>query len=188
MKISKKILSLVIISLISVSIFGCSKTKEDKIKSNSEKYNIYEIKDVESSDQGITQTIEEVGVFNNMTDASKKYTICKDVLNNENKDKVTVVVKFKVENNNDFTITNYTSVRPFVTNTGEVGDLIEDGTYDVDIDAKQSSEGYAVFNLVKTKVDELNSLKMWWIVGHNNGTESYDDDYCNDNKFNIELK
>lgn len=40
-----------------------------------------------------------------------------------------------------------------------------------------------MFNLVKTTVDQLNSLKMWWIVGHNNGTESYDDDYCNDNKF-----
>ena len=166
----------------------CSDTREDKVKNNSTKYKIYEIKDVEFYDEGITQAIEEVGVFNNMTDASKKYKICEDILNNENKDKVTVVVKFKIENNNDFTITNYTSVRPFVTNTGEVGDLIEDNTYDVNIDAKQSNEGYAVFNLVKTTVDELNSLKMWWIVGHNNGTDNYDDDYYNDNKFNIELK
>ncbi|WP_286315935.1 hypothetical protein [Romboutsia ilealis] len=35
---------------------------------------------------------------------------------------------------------------------------------------------------------ELKSLKMWLIVGHNNGTDNYNDDYCNDNKFNIELK
>lgn len=66
--------------------------------------------------------------------------------------------------------------------------MIEDNTYDVNIDAKQTNEGYAVFNLVKTMVDELKSLKMWWIVGHNNGTDNYNDDYCNDNKFNIELK
>ena len=180
----KKILSLLIISLISISVLGCSNIRENKVKSNSTKYKIYEIKD----DEGITQAIEEVGVFNNMTDASKKYKICEDILNNENKDKVTVVVKFKIENNNDFTITNYTSVRPFVTNTGEVGDLIEDNIYDVNIDAKESNEGYAVFNLVKTTVDELKNLKMWWIVGHNNGTDNYDDDYCNDIKFNIELK
>lgn len=66
--------------------------------------------------------------------------------------------------------------------------MIEDNTYDVNIDAKQTNEGYAVFNLVKTTVDELKSLKMWWIVGHNTGTDNYNDDYCNDNKFNIELK
>ena len=32
--------------------------------------------------------------------------------------------------------------------------LIKDNTYDVNIDTKQTNEGYAVFNLVKTTVDE----------------------------------
>ena len=43
----KKILSLLIISLISISVLGCSNIRENKVKSNSTKYKIYEIKDVE---------------------------------------------------------------------------------------------------------------------------------------------
>jgi hypothetical protein len=187
---------------MSIYILGCSNTdikkeQNDNIahkETNYTKGKIHKISRIKYEDEGITQTIEEVGVFNNMTDASEIYKVCKDVINDKNKDKVTVVVKFKIENDNDFPISSYTSVRPFVTNTGEIGDLIEEGTYDTEINSGETNEGYAVFNLTKTSVDELKSLKMWWIVGHTYGesddktTIDSDDFYAHDNKFDIELK
>lgn len=199
MNIFNKILKLLAVSIIVFSLVACgnekSKKEEDKNitnieqdKDNYDETKIYEINGIQSKDSGITQTIKEVGVFSNMSSASKKYAICNKFINDKDKDKTTVVVKFEIKNENNFTISAYSSVKPFVTNTSEVANSIKGDTYKSDINANKTDEGYAVFTLNKTKVDELKSLNMWWIIGHENGTENNDDDYCKDNKFYINLE
>ncbi len=180
-----------------ISLFGCNNSNigntKEQINNSTQPQNgkIYEIDGVKSEDNKIVQIIEEVGVFNNMVDASRTYKICESVIDNKNKDKTTVVVKYKIKNDNTFKVDNYTSVRPFVTNTGEKGNLIN-GTYDIEIGAKETIEEYVVFNLSKTKPEELKSLKMWWIIGYHNGEEQeiIDDtnSYVKDNKFDIILE
>ncbi|WP_455544122.1 hypothetical protein [Intestinibacter sp.] len=197
MKISKKIIRLFIGIMMLISLFGCNNSNigntKEQINNSTQPQNgkIYEIDGVKSEDNKIVQIIEEVGVFNNMVDASRTYKICESVIDNKNKDKTTVVVKYKIKNDNTFKVDNYTSVRPFVTNTGEKGNLIN-GTYDIEIGAKETIEEYVVFNLSKTKPEELKSLKMWWIIGYHNGEEQeiIDDtnSYVKDNKFDIILE
>lgn len=203
--ILKKLLCLAIIGALSYSMVACGNKNESKDENKinqeenieqddhkSSKAVVYKMKGMQCTDGGITQSIEEVGVFSNMNDASKVYKVCKDLVNEENKDKVTVVVKFEVENENDYKVSAYTSVRPFVANTGERGVIVEGETYDSEINPKESSEGYAIFNLSKTKVDELKSFDMWWIVAHTYGEadneEIINKSYAKDNKFHIVLE
>ncbi len=197
MKISKKISSLLIMTIVSISLFGCSKTDtKDQTNSNIQKESnyskgeVYKIDGIKSEDEGITQVIEEVGVFSNMTDAAHTYKVCNDFINDKNKGKATVIVKYKIKNNNDFSVDAYASTRPFVTNTGEKVDLIE-STYNPTIKAGETTENYTIFNLTKTKPEDLNNLKMWWIVAHSYGAsddqEVIDKTYAKDNKFEITL-
>lgn len=200
MNILKKILSLLIISIIFVSLFGCSNTNKENYssdsieqeESNHTKGKVYKIRNTKTEDGGITQTIEEVSVFNNMEDASNIYKDLRNFSNDENKEKITVVIKFKIENNNNFPISAYVSVRPFVVNTGEKGDYIQSETYDAKIGPGETNEGYTAFNLTKTTIDELQSINMWWIVAHNYGqpddSNIFNETYAKDNKFDIVLK
>lgn len=198
----KKILSLFTIGIISISLVACSgetsqqsasgndQTKEQQ-KDNSNKGTVYEVKGATTEDSNIIQTIKEVGVFDNMTDAVNSYGQSDLVINDENKDKVTVVVKFEIQNKNDFPINTYPCQAKLITNTGEQveADIIASESFDGEIFEGVTQEGYVLFNLDKTKIDELKSFKMAWHTDHENGTsDNYDDDYSKENKLEVNLK
>ena len=198
----KKILSLFTIGIISISLVACSgetsqqsasgndQTKEQQ-KDNSNKGTVYEVKGATTEDSNIIQTIKEVGVFDNMTDAVNSYGQSDLVINDENKDKVTVVVKFEIQNKNDFPINTYPCQAKLITNTGEQveADIIASESFDGEIFEGVTQEGYVSFNLDKTKIDELKSFKMAWHTDHENGTsDNYDDDYSKENKLEVNLK
>lgn len=205
----KKLLSLIIATALSMSFVACntdtpkesatgSDTKQeeqisdttDKSTGNS-KGTIYEVEGAVTEDSGITQTIKEVIIFDNMTDALESYGQSTLVLNEENKDKVTVVVKFEIKNNNNFMINTYPTQATFITNTGEQveADLWASESFDGEIYEGVTKEGHVLFNLDKTSIDELTSFKMAWSTNHENGTnDNYDDDYYMDNKLEVTLK
>lgn len=198
----KKILSLFTIGIIFISLVACSgetsqqsasgndQTKEQQ-KDNSNKGTVYEVKGATTEDSNIIQTIKEVGVFDNMTDAVNSYGQSDLVINDENKDKVTVVVKFEIQNKNDFPINTYPCQAKLITNTGEQveADIIASESFDGEIFEGVTQEGYVLFNLDKTKIDELKSFKMAWHTDHENGTsDNYDDDYSKENKLEVNLK
>ena len=198
----KKILSLFTIGIISISLVACSgetsqqsasgndQTKEQQ-KDNSNKGTVYEVKGATTEDSNIIQTIKEVGVFDNMTDAVNSYGQSDLVINDENKDKMTVVVKFEIQNKNDFPINTYPCQAKLITNTGEQveADIIASESFDGEIFEGVTQEGYVLFNLDKTKIDELKSFKMAWHTDHENGTsDNYDDDYSKENKLEVNLK
>lgn len=201
----KKISSLVILGVISISLVACSSetTKEnaagsdqtqEQQKSENNKNNegkVYSVEGATTEDSGIIQTIKEVSVFDNMTDAVESFGQSDLVVNDENKDKSTVVVKFEIKNNNDFMICTYPTQATFVTNTGEQveADLWASESFDGDIYEGVTKEGHVIFNLEKTSIDELESFKMAWSTNHENGTsDNYDDDYYKDNKLEVTLK
>lgn len=198
----KKILSLFTIGIIFISLVACSgetsqqsasgndQTKEQQ-KDNSNKGTVYEVKGATTEDSNIIQTIKEVGVFDNMTDAVNSYGQSDLVINDENKDKMTVVVKFEIQNKNDFPINTYPCQAKLITNTGEQveADIIASESFDGEIFEGVTQEGYVLFNLDKTKIDELKSFKMAWHTDHENGTsDNYDDDYSKENKLEVNLK
>ena len=200
----KKISSLVAVGLISMSLVACSTDSSKESASGSDqtqeqqsnnttnnKGTVYEVEGATTEDSGIVQTIKEVSVFDNMTDAINSYGQNNIVVNDENKDKVTVVVKFEIQNNNDFMICTYPSQATFITNTGEQveADIMASESFDGDIYEGVTKEGYVLFNLDKTSIDELESFKMAWSTNHENGTsDNYDDDYYKDNKLEVTLK
>ena len=200
----KKISSLVAVGLISMSLVACSTDSSKESASGSDqtqeqqsnnttnnKGTVYEVEGATTEDSGIVQTIKEVSVFDNMTDAINSYGQNNIVVNDENKDKVTVVVKFEIENNNDFMICTYPSQATFITNTGEQveADIMASESFDGDIYEGVTKEGNVLFNLDKTSIDELESFKMAWSTNHENGTsDNYDDDYYKDNKLEVTLK
>lgn len=202
----KKLSSLVAVGIISLSLVACSSsdsTKEkaegndqtqEQSKDSINKSNegiVYEVDGATTEESGIVQTIKEVSVFDNMTDAVNSYGQSNLVINDENKDKVTVVVDFEIKNNNDFKICTYPSQAIFITNTGEQveADLLASESFDGDIFEEVTKEGHVLFNLDKTSVDDLESFKMAWSTNHENGTsENYDDDYYKDNKLEVTLK
>ena len=124
----KKLSILVAAGVLSVSLVACSnnqnkqsgtgsdntKTEQSKDKA-SKKGTVYEIQGATTEDNGIVQTIQEVSVFDNMKDAVKSYGQSDLVVSEENKDKVTVVVKFEIVNKNDFMINTYPSQATFVS-------------------------------------------------------------------------
>lgn len=200
----KKISSLVAVGLISMSLVACSTDSSKESASGSDqtqeqqsnnttnsKGTVYEVEGATTEDSGIVQTIKEVSVFDNMTDAINSYGQSDIVVNDENKDKVTVVVKFEIQNDNDFMICTYPSQATFITNTGEQveADIIASESFDGDIYEGVTKEGYVLFNLDKTSIDELESFKMAWSTNHENGTsDNYDDDYYKDNELQVTLK
>lgn len=200
----KKISSLVAVGLISMSLVACSTDSSKESASGSDqtqeqqsnnttnnKGTVYEVEGATTEDSGIVQTIKEVSVFDNMTDAINSYGQNNIVVNDENKDKVTVVVKFEIQNNNDFMICTYPSQATFITNTGEQveADIMASESFDGDIYEGVTKEGNVLFNLDKTSIDELESFKMAWSTNHENGTsDNYDDDYYKDNKLEVTLK
>lgn len=198
----KKLLSLLAIGVISMSLVACGGETEkesasgndqsqEQSKDNSKSGKVYEVDGATTKEEGITQTIKEVSVFNNMTDAVKSYNQNEMVVNDDNKDKVTVVVKFEIKNDNDFKICTYPSQATFITNTGEQveADIMASESFDGDIFEGVTKEGHILFNLNKTSVDDLESFKMAWSSSHENGTsENYDDDYYGDNKLEVNLK
>ncbi|RDY22842.1 hypothetical protein CHF27_011005 [Romboutsia maritimum] len=206
MKISKNIASLLMIGTLSVSLVACSSsqenskangndtTKQEQTKKEDKKESkgkTYTVDGAVAEEGGIVQTIKEVRVFDNMKDAVKSYNQNEIVVNDENKDKVTVVVKFEIKNNNDFKICTYPTQGTIITNTGEQkeADLIASESFDGDIHEKVTREGHVLFNLDKTKVDDLTSFKIAWNTSHDNGTaDNYDDDYHKDNKLEVTLK
>lgn len=199
----KKITSLLAIGIIAISLVACSgngskqsasgndQTKQQQNDNTSNKGQVYEVKGATTEDSNIVQTIKEVRVFDNMSDAVASYGQSDLVINDENKDKVTVVVKFEIQNKNDFPINTYPCQATFITNTGEQveADVIASESFDGEIFEGVTRDGYVLFNLNKTKVDELKSFKMAWSTDHENGTDdNYDDDYYKDNKLEVNLK
>ena len=200
----KKLLSLVTIGLISISLVACSgeqskesasgsdqSQEQQKDTANNSKGTVYEVKGATTEDKNIIQTIKEVAVFDNMTDAVNSYDQSDLVINDENKDKVTVVVKFEIQNKNDFMISTYPCQATFITNTGEQveADPWANESFDGDIYEGVTKEGHVLFNLDKTTIDELKSFKMAWSTNHENGTsDNYDDDYYKDNKLEVKLR
>lgn len=200
----KKISSLVAIGLISMSLVACSTDSSKESASGSDQTQeqqsndtknsngtVYEVEGATTEDSGIVQTIKEVSVFDNMTDAINSYDQSDIVVNDENKDKVTVVVKFEIQNNNDFMVCTYPSQATFITNTGEQveADIMASESFDGDVYEGVTKEGHVLFNLDKTSIDELESFKMAWSTNHENGTsDNYDDDYYKDNKLEVTLK
>lgn len=201
----KKLSSLVAVGIISISLVACSNdSTKEKAEGNdqtqeqnkdtgneSNKGTVYEVEGATTEESGIVQTIKEVSVFDNMTDAINSYGQSDLVITDENKDKVTVVVDFEIKNNNDFKICTYPTQATFVTNTGEQveADMLASESFDGDIFEGVTKEGHVVFNLDKTSVEDLKSFKMAWSTNHENGTsENYDDDYYKDNKLEVTLK
>ena len=174
------------------SASGSDQTQEQQSNNTTNnKGTVYEVEGATTEDSGIVQTIKEVSVFDNMTDAINSYGQNNIVVNDENKDKVTVVVKFEIQNNNDFMICTYPSQATFITNTGEQveADIMASESFDGDIYEGVTKEGNVLFNLDKTSIDELESFKMAWSTNHENGTsDNYDDDYYKDNKLEVTLK
>ncbi|MDV4150360.1 hypothetical protein R0131_05890 [Clostridium sp. AL.422] len=197
----KKTLSLITATVLSISFMACSTStpnesgsgnnKTQKEETSDSKGKVYEIDGAVVEDSGITQTIKEVSVFDNMTDAVESYGQSNLVINDRNKDKVTVVLKFEITNNNDFMINTYPTQATFITNTGEQvdADLWASESFDGDIYEGVTKQGHVLFNLDKTSVDELTSFKMMWSTNHDNGTsDNYEDDYHMDNKLEVILK
>jgi len=198
----KKISTLVLSAIISIPLVACtSKNSNDNVNqvkegqaSNESKAadgTVYIIEGSTIDDSGVNQTVTEVSVFDNMTDAVKSYGQSDLVVNDENKDKVTVVVDFEIKNNNKFMISTYPSQAKFVTNTGEQveADTFASESFDGDIYEGVTKGGHVLFNLEKTPIDDLKSFKMIWSTSHDNGTpDDYDDDYYKDNELEIVLK
>ena len=96
----KKTLILIAASVLSISLVACSTSTPNKNSSGNDKIQkeetsnrkgkVYEIEGVTVDDSGIVQTIKEVSVFDNMKDAVESYGQSALVINDENKDKVTV--------------------------------------------------------------------------------------------------
>ena len=199
----KKITSLLAIGIIAISLVACSGngskqsasgndgTKQQQNNTVKNKGHIYNVKGAITEDSNIVQTIKEVRVFDNMSDAVASYGQSDLVINDENKDKVTVVVKFEIQNKNDFSINTYPCQAKFVTNTGEQveADLMSSEGFDGEVLEGATVDGYAIFTLNKTKADELKNFKIAWYTDHENGTDdNYDDDYSKDNKLEVNLK
>lgn len=204
---NKKILTLITAGILSVSLSACSsgevekeeasgndQTKQEQTNDkndNTKKGIVYSVEGATTEDSKITQTIKEVSVFDNMTDAVKSYGQDEMVVNDENKDKVTVVVKFEIKNDNDFMICTYPAQATIITNTGEQkeADLLASESFDGDIFEGVTKEGHVLFNLDKTTAEDLTSFKFAWSTNHDNGTaEDYNDDYYKDNKLEVKLK
>lgn len=198
----KKISTLVLSAIISIPLVACtSKNSNDNVnqvkegqaneesKTNNE--TVYRVEGSTIDDSGVYQTITQVSVFDNMTDAVKSYGQSDLVVNDENKDKVTVVVGFEIKNNNKFMISTYPTQAKFVTNTGEQveADMFASESFDGDIYEGVTKGGHVLFNLEKTPIDDLKSFKMIWSTSHDNGTpDDYNDDYYKDNELEIVLK
>ena len=199
----KKLSILVAAGVLSVSLVACSnnqnkqsgtgsdntKTEQSKDKA-SKKGTVYEIQGATTEDNGIVQTIQEVSVFDNMKDAVKSYGQSDLVVSEENKDKVTVVVKFEIVNKNDFMINTYPSQATFVTNTGEQvdADMWASDSFDGEIHGGVTKDGHVLFNLAKTSIDELKIFKMIWSTNSESGTsDNYGDDYYKDNELEVTL-
>lgn len=200
----KKILGLSMAVILSLGLVACNDAKvqqsakgndqtkqEEKQEKSIENGTVYTVDGATTEESGITQTIKEVRVFDNMTDAVKSYNQSEAVISDENKDKLTVVVTFKVKNDNKFKISTYPCQATFITNTGEQvdADVWASESFDGDIYEGVTTEGHVLFNLDKTPIDELESFKMAWSTSHDNGTaDNYDDDYYKDNKLEVTLK
>lgn len=204
----RKLISIFVVAILAVSSVACkSDTPKETISGNNQTKEetseitgdstinneepIYIVEGASIEDSGITQTIKEVRVFDNMTDAIESYGQSTLVVNDENKDKVTVVVKFEIKNSNDFMICTYPSQATFITNSGEQveADLWASESFDGEIYEGVTKEGHVLFNLDKTSIDDLGSFKMVWSTNHENGTsDNYDDDYYIDNKLEVVLK
>lgn len=205
MKISKKIMALLMVSMICIGVVGCSseepkqesttndETKQEeqvKEEPKSNKGQSYTIEGVSITDSNVEQTVLEVSVFDNMLDAVKSYGQNEIVVNDENKDKTTVVVKMKIKNNNEFAINTYPNQGTIITNTGEQkdADLFASESFAGEIFEGVESEGHILFNLDKTTPEELESFKLAFTSNHDNGTEDYNDDYYGEHKLEIKLK
>ena len=202
MKIRKKLFSAFLLGFMSISMVACGSSQEkesasgnDQTKQKQEEISnegtVYTVNGAVAEESGITQTIKEVSVFDNMTDAVKSYNQDEIVVTDENKDKVTVVVDFEIKNDNDFMISTYPAQATFITNTGEQveADIFASESFDGDIHEGVTKEGHVLFNLDKTSIEDLSSFKMAWSSNHENGTsDNYDDDYYKDNKLEVTLK
>ncbi len=198
----KKISTLVLCTIISIPLVACTskqskdntnQTKEGQASEESKTNDgtVYKIEGSTIDDSGVYQTITQVSVFDNMSDAVKSYGQSDLVVNDENKNKPTVVVEFEIKNNNKFMISTYPTQAKFVTNTGEQveADMFASESFDGDIYEGVTKSGHVVFNLEKTPVDDLKSFKMIWSTSHDNGTpDDYNDDYYKDNQLEIVLK
>lgn len=204
MIIPKKIIALLITSIVSIGVIGCSSEEqkqeatgndatkqEEQVKEEPKKGNVYTVDGAVTTDSNVEQTILEVSVFDNMLDAVKSYGQNEIVVNDENKDKTTVVVKMKIKNNNEFAINTYPSQGTIITNTGEQkdADLIASTSFDGEIFEGVESEGYVLFNVDKTTPEDLSSFKFAFTSNHENGTpEDYNDDYYGEHKLEVNLK
>ena len=204
MKLKKQLGIILITGVLSMMVVGCSSTTEEKsatgndgtkneqIKESPKNAGVvYNVEGAISDESGIIQTIKEVKVFDNMKDAVESYNQNEVVVTEDNKDKVTVVVKFEIKNNNEFKISTYPTQGKIITNTGEQkeADLMASESFDGDVFEGVTNEGHVLFNLDKTKVDELSDFKIVWDTSHENGTpENYDDDYFKENKLEVKLK
>lgn len=208
MKVSKKIMSLLIVSVISIGIVGCSseqpkkeatgndttkqeKQVNEKSTDTTNKGTVYTVNGASTTDGNVEQTVLEVSVFDNMLDAVKSYGQNEIVVNDENKDKTTVVLKMKIKNNNEFAINTYPCQGTIITNTGEQkdADIIASESFDGEIFEGVESEGHVLFNLDKTTPEQLESFKFAFTSNNDNGTsENYDDDYHGEHKLEINLK
>ena len=197
----KKISTLVLSAIISIPLVACTSknpnnnnvTKEGQASNESKAADgtVYIIEGSTIDDSGVNQTVTEVSVFDNMTDVVKSYGQSDLVVNDENKDKVTVVVDFEIKNNNKFMISTYPTQAKFVTNTGEQveADMFASESFDGDIYEGVTKGGHVLFKLEKTPIDDLKSFKMIWSTSHDNGTpDDYNDDYYKDNELEIVLK
>ncbi len=217
----KKLLSLIVITVLSLSLVACgtdtpkeSAGGNDQIQkesasgndqtqkeeettdtedkdTTSNKGKTYVVEGAVSEDSGITQTIKEVSIFDNMTDAVESYGQSSLVINDEAKNKVTVVVNFEIKNNNEFKINTYPTQATFITNTGEQveADMWASESFDGEIFEGVTKDGHILFSLDKTAIEELTSFKMAWNTYHENGTsDNYEDDYHMDNKLEVILK
>ncbi|RDY23112.1 cell wall-binding repeat-containing protein [Romboutsia maritimum] len=151
---------------------------------------IYTINNLNITDSKITQGIKEVGVFKNMVNACEYYKASDVKINDLNKDKTTVILKFSLENKNNFMINTYPSQGIIKTNTGEIAevDWISSEQFDGYIYEGESKEGYLVITLEKTKPEELKSFTFVWNTYHQNGTPiTNNDEYYSINTFEINL-
>lgn len=204
MKLKKKLGMVLLTGALTITTVGCSSTTEEKSATGNDGTKkeqtkespknagaVYNVEGAVSDESGIIQTIKEVKVFDNMKDAVESYNQNEVVVTEDNKDKVTVVVKFEIKNNNEFKISTYPTQGKIITNTGEQkeADLMASESFDGDVFEGVTNEGHVLFNLDKTKVDELSDFKIVWDTSHENGTtENYDDDYFKENKLEVKLK
>ena len=151
---------------------------------------IYKISGLNIDDSKIYQEIEEVGVFKNMTNAKDYYKESDIKINEDNKDKTTVILKFKIKNRNDFVINSYPSQGVFTSNNNEisVADWISSETFDGEIQQGETKEGYVVINLENTEPKDLKGFTFVWNTYHQNGTPITDnDEYYSINTFSTTL-